>query len=433
MRVTGRRGDGPTGGVETRGRGEAASGGEIANAECDVLAIAPTSFFGDYGCHVRIVEEVSALQERGVRTTVATYPFGRDLAGLRVIRAPRLPGQRRVNPGSSLHKLSLDAALAARGMASVLGREPPRLLHGHLHEGALIGWLLSRTHRLPLVFDFQGSLTSEMMDHGFLTARSPAYRIFRWVERWVVEHADAIVTSTYHGADVLIREFGCQSRHVTVVPDAVNTQRFRPIWELAEDDGRAAEVERLRVELGIPSGRPVIVYLGLLAEYQGITHLLRAAQTCVKRGVDAHWLIMGFPGENRYRALAKWLGLEPYVTFTGAIPYERAPTYLSLGDLAVSPKLSETEGNGKLLNYIAMGLPTVAFDTAVSREILGDLGIYAPAGDWSALAIEIEGALRDPASSAQRGRALRGKAVADHTWEQSVEPLLDTYARVLSE
>jgi glycosyltransferase involved in cell wall biosynthesis len=173
------------------------------------------------------------------------------------------------------------------------------------------------------------------------------------------------------------------------------------------------------------------VYLGLLAEYQGITHLLRAAQALRERNVEAHFLIMGFPGEDRYRLLADRLGLTEWVTFTGAIRYEEAADYLSLGTVAVAPKLSLTEGNGKLLNYIAMGLPTVAYDSPVTREILGDLGIYAPRGDWTALSIEMEAALRDPVGLAERGRALRARAVCQHTWQKAICPLVEVYASLL--
>lgn len=396
-----------------------------------VMAVAPTPFFGDYGCHVRIVEEVSALRERGVATTIATYPFGRDLPELSICRAPRWPGQRRVEPGSSLHKLSMDAALAAQALR-VARAQRPDLIHGHLHEGALIAWGVARIRKVPMVFDFQGSLTSEMIDHGFLAPATPGYAAVRAVERWIVGHAGNIVTSTYHGADVLMREFGCPAARITVVPDAVNTQRFRPLWEAQAADGYLAEVSRLRRNLGIPQGQPIVVYLGLLAEYQGITHLLHAAQSLVRQGVDLHFLIMGFPGEERYRSVARQLGISERLTFTGPIPYEHAAAYLAMGTIAVSPKLSLTEGNGKLLNYIAMGLPTVAYDTPVSREILGPLGIYAPCGDWAALAMEIREALRDPRAAEQRGRALRAKALTSHTWDRSVEPLLDLYTRLLS-
>src|SRR6185436_16758954 len=131
----------------------------------------------------------------------------------------------------------------------------PDLIHGHLHEGALIGWAVGRPRHTPVVFDFQGSLTSEMIDHGFLTPASPSFAFFRGVEQWVVEHADAIVASTSHGADVLVREFACRGTRVTVVPDAVNTERFTP------GAGRSdPEIEALRLQLGIPGDCPIVVY-----------------------------------------------------------------------------------------------------------------------------------------------------------------------------
>lgn len=394
-----------------------------------MLSIAPTSFFGDYGCHVRILEESRALARHGIRTAIATYPFGRSIDDLHLYRSPRVFGQKRVAPGSSPQKFSLDAVLALRALRTA-ALERPQIIHGHLHEGALIGWLVARTFHLPLVFDFQGSLTSEMIDHNFLTAGSPTFSAFRMAEGWIVNRPDAIVTSTASGARVLTDEFGCSPQRITVVPDGVDTDRFRPLWETASEDGNLARAERLRAKVGIPPERPVVVYLGLLAEYQGSSHLLQAAHAILRRGVDAHFLIMGFPGEKLYAGIARALDIEDHVTFTGAVPYERAAEYLALGTLAVAPKISETEGNGKVLNYMAMGLPTVTFDTGASREILGDLGIYAERGNWEDLAEKIGGALADPEGSLQRGRALRQKALTNHTWNISSQVLVKTYERL---
>jgi len=395
-----------------------------------VLAIAPTPFFSDYGCHVRIAEEIAGLHAFCVDTSLVTYPFGRDLADIPTHRAPRLGGPRRISPGSSLHKFSMDATLA--GLALRVGRRVrPHLVHGHLHEGALIGYVVARRRRVPLVFDFQGSLTAEMIDHGFLSPRSPAFRVFRALERWIVAHADVIVTSTTHGADLLVRDFGRPADSIVVVPDGVNTQRFRPAWEDAGGPGEN-QIRALRQRLGLPDAKHTVVYLGLLAEYQGITHLLRAIETLADRHVDAHYVIMGFPGEERYRILARRLGIDAYVTFTGAVPYEQAGAYLALGDLAVSPKLSLTEGNGKLVNYMAMGLPIVVYDSPVSRETLGELGIYAPSGDWSALAVEIERALSDPGALVEQGRALRARAIALFGWERSAARLAEVYERAIN-
>ncbi|RLC65314.1 MAG: glycosyltransferase family 1 protein, partial [Chloroflexi bacterium] len=44
--------------------------------------VAPTSFFLDYGCHVRILEEARVLQRLGHRVTIVTYYLGRDVPDL---------------------------------------------------------------------------------------------------------------------------------------------------------------------------------------------------------------------------------------------------------------------------------------------------------------------------------------------------------------
>jgi glycosyltransferase involved in cell wall biosynthesis len=206
-----------------------------------------------------------------------------------------------------------------------------------------------------------------------------------------------------------------------VVPDCVNPETFRP-GVLSQDERLA-----LKAGLDIPPERTVFVYLGLLAEYQGIPLLLQAAAHLVRTHPSVHFLIMGYPGEDHYRAIAHGLGLMDHVTFTGKIPYEEAPRYLDLGDVAVAPKMSATEGSGKLLNYMAMALPTVAFATPVSREYLGEAGVYAKVGDAEALAEAMRAVLADPCQAQERGQRLRERAVQDYSWEKAGGKILEIY------
>lgn len=389
-----------------------------------ILKLAPTSFFADYGCHVRIFEEAVALGRNGSNVVVCTYPAGRDVEGIEIIRSLGLPGGRQIRVGSSRHKLYLDALLSLRGIRAGLGYHPD-VVHAHLHEGALIGSLVSRVSRCPLVFDFQGSLTGEMIDHNFLSPTSRAYRPLRWVERTINHLADAIITSSRSAADLLVREFGCASSKIFPVLDGVDTEVFRPVWEFSEQDRY-----RIRSALGIPPGRKVVIYLGLLAEYQGSSHLLAAAARVIERRSDVHFLVMGYPGEARYRALAEHLGISAWVTFTGRVAYERASRYLTAGDLAVAPKISATEANGKLLNYMAAGLPTVAFDTPINRDVLGTAGVFAATGDVDALAQKLLDVLGDDAEAMDRGRALRQRAEDHFSWDAAARQILDVYGLV---
>jgi glycosyltransferase involved in cell wall biosynthesis len=392
-----------------------------------ILTIAPTPFFGDYGCHVRILEEMRALQAAGHRPTLYTYPYGRAVPDVAVRRTLRPPGRWHARPGSSRHKLYLDALLGATALRD-LARARPDIVHGHLHEGACIGYPLSRLARAPLVFDFQGSLTAEMMDHGFLRPTSRWYGATRTLEATINRRADAVVTSTRHGADLLVREFGCAVRRISVVADGVNVERFCPP---PERSARAARVAALRARLGLPEGAPVVVYLGLLAEYQGLSLLLRAAQRVLAAEPDVYFLLLGYPGQTHYAAQAAALGIGGRVRLPGRVPYEEAPDYLALGTVAVAPKVSATEGNGKVLNYMAMALPVVAFDAPVNRELLGDLGLYAPHGDAAALGDALLAALRAESAARARGQALRARAAAHFSWDTAARRLDAVYRRLV--
>ncbi len=389
-----------------------------------VLMVAPTSFFADYGCHVRILEEARTLQGRGHHVTICTYANGRDWPGLDIRRTMTIPWRRGYEVGSSRHKIAFDALLLLRGL-TCLPTVRPQIIHAHLHEGALIGQALAAMCRAPLVFDFQGSLTGEMVDHGFLSPQGRFYGPTRRLETWIDRCAPHILTSSAHAAELLTREFGCAPGRITTVPDAVNTDEFHPM-------PRGEAWARRLQGWGLPSSKTIIVYLGLLAGYQGTDHLLQAARALRDVRNDLHWLIAGYPHVETYRQRAIALRLEDCVTFTGQVPYEAAPGLLSLGDIAVAPKLSKTEGAGKLLNYMAMALPTVAFDTPVSREYLGPTGVYALAGDSADLARCVAALADNPAQRQAVGAALRLRAEACYAWDGCIERIEGVYDAALA-
>lgn len=393
-----------------------------------ILMLASTSFFSDYGNHVRIWEEARALQRRGHRIVLATYHNGDDMPGLDIRRSWDVPWIKRAVVGSSRHKLYLDVGLAWRGLR-VAASERPDIIHAHTHEAAAIGVALKRLFGRPLILDYQGSMTSEMLDHGFVRKTSPLYLPLTRLERFLNQQADAITTSTHNAARQLLRDGALEPARVHAIPDGVDTERFCPFdgspeWE--------AQRQELRAQLGIPPGRKVVAYIGLLAPYQGTNVLIEAAAQIARRRPDVHFLIMGHPDPHSYRAYAASLGVEGHVSLPGRIIYRDLHSYLALGDVAVAPKMSLTEGNGKIANYLAMGLPVVAFETPVSREILGEIGIYARLGSAEDLAARLELALDDATLARRLGAAGRARALADFSWDQAMRRLEAIYAKALS-
>ncbi|HEX2282418.1 MAG TPA: glycosyltransferase family 4 protein, partial [Thermomicrobiales bacterium] len=293
-------------------------------------------------------------------------------------------------------------------------------IHAHLHEGALIGGVIGRALRKPVLFDYQGSLTEEMLDHHFIPAGGLRERVMRRIER-VIDRLPQVIVPSGSAAEEYLRERGDGPRRVRLIADAVDPERFDP--ELVRDAGAV-----VRRRLGIPATAPVVVYLGLLAEYQGTPLLLEAASLLLARNPELYVIVAGYPGADAYAALAEQLGIADRVLFPGRIPYDDAPALLAAGDVAVAPKHSMTEGNGKLFNYMAMELPTVAIDTGPNRQVLGDLGHLVPAGDPTALARGILDALED---TQERRAALRARAAERFSWHSQVRLIEAVYAKAL--
>lgn len=392
-----------------------------------VLMIAPTSFFGDYGGHIRILEETLALQRLGHSVQIVTYYKGKDVPGLDIRRTPPLPWHAEYEVGSSRHKIAFDVYLAASAWRAASHFQPD-IIHGHMHEGALIGGVIARARRRPLVFDFQGSLTAEMLDHGFIRPGGLRNGALLKLERFITRQMPAaILTSSLRACRLLEEEFDVPDERLHPLPDCVDLDRFRP--GQLDAAGRAA----MRADWGIPPDVPVIAYLGLLADYQGIPDLIETAGRLKEGGSNAHFLIMGYPRVAEYRELAARRGVADRVILPGRVKYDEAPQFLSLGDIAVSAKISRTEGSGKVLNYMAMGLPVVAYGTAVHREYLGDAGVYAPPGDIAGLTAALAALLDDPARGRRLGEALRRRAREKYSWRQAGQKISALYSQLLAE
>ncbi|MDD2899320.1 MAG: glycosyltransferase family 4 protein [Desulfuromonadaceae bacterium] len=380
--------------------------------------IAPTPYFSDRGCHVRIYEEARALTKLGHEVCIVTYHLGRDMPGVRVVRSPRIPWYNKLEAGPSWHKPYLDILLLWKVLSEVRSFRP-HLIHAHLHEGALIGSFVKLLHGIPLLFDYQGSLSGESLNHGFFSEKSLLMKLFKVIEQFINNRAEFIVTSSESGQQDLIGEWGISPKKVFNLIDGVDTDIFRPYPRSAA-----------RHALDIPEDSKLIVYLGLLNRYQGVDLLMDVIVRIKSQNPGIHFLLMGFPDEE-YRRKAEGMGIKDEITFTGRVNYDSAPIYLSAGDIAVSPKLALTEANGKLFNYMACGLPTIVFDNQINREILGEDGIYVEHGNAALLAETLLSTIHNSARMNSLSKSVRERAIRMHSWSARAQLLVSCYRTML--
>ena len=265
--------------------------------------ISPTSFFADYGCHVRISGETRILQKLGHQITIATYHNGKNVDGIDIRRTLPIPWRRTMKSAPAATSLSLTLLLGLKTL-ELLARGHYDIIHAHLHKGALIAHVVGKLFGLPVVFDFQGSLTEEMIDHHSSMRESLFYKPLRRLESWINRTSSVIFTSSspcrtlYCWSNLRVTRPRCACCPIVSTPMSFALPR---IWM------RTAQLE-LRRRLNIPDGHKVIVYLGLLTEYQGIGLLLQAHQRILSVYPNVYLLLMGFPGVQHYRDQRKILG-----------------------------------------------------------------------------------------------------------------------------
>ena len=383
-----------------------------------ILVLAPTPFFADRGCHMHIAEQAYAMQRRGHVVKIVTYHLGRDLPDLDIVRTTTVPWYKKLGPGPSWHKFYVDPLLLLTALNTARTFKPD-VIHAHLHEGAVLGWILKKILHLPLVFDMQGSLTGELIAHNFPLVRTALLmNVWYAIEKVIDNMADAMLVQSTEMRQEAQERFKVPVDTLFMAYDGVSTQVFTP----GERDPELVQ------KLDIPPHKKVIVYLGGLSPHKGVDILLEAFPIVLRHVPDAFLLLMGYPNEEHYRQRVEDMRLTSSVRITGKVMYEDAPRYLRLGDIAVAPKRSQTEANGKIYNYMATGLPTVAFDTIMNREILGELGIYVyDLHDPQGLAKAMIELITNEEKRKQLAASVREKAVKDYSWDAVADRIAGAY------
>jgi glycosyltransferase-like protein len=239
-------------------------------------------------------------------------------------------------------------------------------------------------------------------------------------ERAVVEPTSRVCVSTAVAEEVR-RGWGLRP---AVIPNGVDAARFA---EAARDHaGRSAWRERI--------GAPYVLALGGIEPRKGTLDLLEAHAAMVRACPDlAHVRLVLGGGETLfdyrdYRAafdtraveLAAELGTEPLVL--GPVDDPALPSLVA--EASALGFVSTKEGFGlAAMEALAAGVPVVARDLPVLREVLGETVAYASdvAGIADAMASELR-ERRDPGP----GRALAGS----YTWAAAARKHVDLYREV---
>ena len=182
----------------------------------------------------------------------------------------------------------------------------------------------------------------------------------------------------------------------------------------------------------------MVVWLGIMGPQDGVDLALRAAARFVheKGRTDTLFALLGFgDAQEDLERLTRELRLEPWVVFTGRAGPDMVADYLSTADLGLVPDpktpYADLSTHNKTLEYMAFGLPVVAFDLKETRVSAEGAARYVPADDVDALADAVAELLDDPDTRLRMGELGRFRLVDELSWPHQAPRYLDVFERLL--
>ncbi len=184
----------------------------------------------------------------------------------------------------------------------------------------------------------------------------------------------------------------------------------------------------------------LIGYVGTIGTQDGLDYLVKAADHLVNvMGRKDFLAVVVGDGDSLadVQRLVDELRLNEHFHFTGRLDETNSRRTLSAASICVQPDpyglLNDQSTMNKLMEYMALGKPTVAFDLRETRFSAGDAALYAPPNDIAVFAQYIAHLFDHPQERERMGAIGRARVETQLAWEHSVPHLLACYAKVLGQ
>ncbi len=290
-----------------------------------------------------------------------------------------------------------------------------------------IFWPIGRLFRLiqgtRFTFDHH-DLCPEVYESRFSRRSSLIYKALRLLERTTVRSADHIISTNESYRSIVIDRDGADPERVTVVRTGPDPSRLNAVD--ADPDLRRGR-------------KYLVAYIGVMGPQDGVDNVLRAADILVNqmdRDDIAFTLIGSGDCFDQLVALRSELGLTHVVHFTGRVPDEMVAAILSTADVGISPdpknSLNDVSTMNKTMEYMAFGVPVVAFDLRETRVSAGDAAVYARPNEVDELARLVVELVDDEVQRVTMGAAGRSRVEHELAWNHQAPRYVGVYDELLA-
>jgi glycosyltransferase involved in cell wall biosynthesis len=244
-----------------------------------------------------------------------------------------------------------------------------------------------------------------------------------FLEKLTFKSCDRVISTNESYKHIAIKRGHVPPMHVRVVRNGPNLSKFKP----RQPDPK----------LRSPNIRNV-AYLGNMNPQDGVEYLLRAAKYIIHelQRRDLRFFLIG-KGDSFDDLVMKrdlW-GLQPFVTFTGRIPDDEMLNIISSCDIGVQPDpknpLNDISTMNKVMEYMALGKPVVAYDLRETRVSCSDCALYATPNSVRDLASKLLMLADDHNLRLEMGKRAIARVHSALEWKYSEQRLLELYSSLL--
>ena len=291
-----------------------------------------------------------------------------------------------------------------------------------------------------LLFVRNGLFFSERFQFSFLPNRRWGTRlIFRLQKLFLcgsIKCADKVMVASKSMLENIRRTVTLPKGKVVVNHFGVPLRKFSLKSEMGYETNQADPIKWAKLS---GDGHCRISYIAEYADYKDFGTLLKAIEIVAGSDGDDLTVVLTIrrsdldrvdaSTRNRDKDLLDHPLVEPLLRLVGAVPYEKVESVYQDTDIFLFPSLVESFGH-PLVEAMASGLPIIASDTTVNREVCGDAAVYfnpQNATDLAQLIVRVREDVELRSKLRENG-LLRVRTIFD--WEQHVTRLIDVFNRM---
>ena len=265
---------------------------------------------------------------------------------------------------------------------------------------------------IPVIYEVRGIWEITQSSANEIYANTLRYKLQRTLENEAVSTADKIITISEPLRRFVI-EHGARDPNVSVVPNAVDSDKLRPM----------RRDRKVLARLGIATGEVVIGYVGSVVHYEGLDYIIEALAQLKSQGVKGFkFLLVGHGRESEnLEALAGRLKVNDLCIFMGRVPRSEVEALYSIIDIAPLPRrsLPVTELVPPLKPFEAMAAGKTVIVSSVEAlagtVINGETGLIVEKDNVHELVDALKMLIENPVLRRKIGKRSREWVVAERS------------------